>query len=126
MAPFATSEDVAAQWRPLTDDQVLIVDELLDYASAILRQRVGLIDDRLADGTLDPVLVRGVAVAMVLRVMRNPDGIRQRTAGAVSVTFDDARAAGIDPTPSELSMLAPRRAGRGAPRSARLCPGLGL
>lgn len=126
MASYANPEDLEVVWRPLTDAQTDTAETYLAYASAILRQRVATLDDRIAAGTLDRILVQGVVVAMVKRVMSNPDGLRQRTVGSVSLTFDEARAAGIDPTAEELELLVPRRTGRGAPRTARLGIGLGF
>ncbi len=119
-AEFATPDDVAVVWRDLTAAEELRAWSLLTSASAKVRARVANVDSRIADGTLDAALVRGIVVDMVLRVMRNPEGVRQRTVGGVSVTLaDDDLFGRLGITDQEVALLMP--AGATAFGSIRLC-----
>lgn len=114
MANPATIIDVAARWRPLTDDETIIGTTLLDDAWALLKLRVPDVEPRLAaiPATLDVVLVRMVIVAMVLRVMRNPDGLRQETIQDYSYTRDSGAASGmLTISGDELDLLTPATSG---------------
>jgi hypothetical protein len=50
-------------------------------ASAVVRSKVPTVDDRIADGTLDADLVRGVVAQMVIRALQNPGGLRSKSVG---------------------------------------------
>ncbi|MER7331668.1 MULTISPECIES: hypothetical protein [unclassified Micromonospora] len=73
--PFATPEQVAAVFRPLTAAEAAIVAARLAAASRMLRGRFPDLDARIAAGTLDPDLAADAAVAMVLRVIRKPGAL---------------------------------------------------
>jgi len=82
MLPLATTDDVSDLWRPLTSSEFDRVSRLIDKASALLRQRIPWIDDRVsrfnADPTdpagLDPVTVATVTATIVKRYLVNQDG----------------------------------------------------
>lgn len=97
-APFATSDDVAEAWRALTSDEDGTATFWLRVASSIIRTEVPTVDGRVAAGTLDPDLVMGVTVAMVLRRLQNPDGWRSEQEAiedySTSKTRDSALSAG--------------------------------
>src|SRR5436190_810046 len=86
MDPFATSDDVANAWRPLSPDEAVAVNNHLDFASEIIRSEVSGIDTRITDGAVTAGLVRHVAVSMVLRHLRNPEGLRSTS---VQKSIDD-------------------------------------
>jgi hypothetical protein len=82
-AVFATAQDVADIWRPLTDTEQAQADNLCTKASARLRQkcpfdvdaRIALYSTNPADPTaLDPEIVSDVVAGIVKRAMVNPDG----------------------------------------------------
>lgn len=75
MADLATTADVAARWRPLTAEETTVATALLTDASAVLRARVATLDERVASGDLPAALVVAVCSQMVLRVLRNRDGL---------------------------------------------------
>lgn len=107
-AVYATTADVTALWRTPTTDELPTVDYLLTYASARLRSLVLDLDARLIAGTADPVIVAGVVAGAVIRAMKNPDGVKQQTAGPYSQTIDNTVAAGyVYFTPDELAAVAP-------------------
>lgn len=117
MAAFATHADVSAAWRTLTADEQAVATTQLEFASAVIRRYVDDVDTRIADGTLDADLVKHVAVAMVLRHMRNPEGLRSTStqqaiddySETVTETRDQALSAGsIYLTDEELSLIAKR------------------
>jgi hypothetical protein len=86
--PFATGDDVAGIWRALRGDEVEMVDNLLDDASAMILESP-LVVARITAGTLSAGTLRYVAKHMVRRVMLNPGGLRQ-----FSTTVDDATKSG--------------------------------
>lgn len=98
MTAFATTDDLEAVWRSLTDPEVEAATKWLTWASALVRQQFPTIDRRLAAGKADPDLLGFVVVSMVKRVMERPGGVRQRseTLGAYteSETYDTAVSTG--------------------------------
>lgn len=112
-APLATAADVAATFRELNDSEAPRVDRLLRKASNFARSKVALIDERIAQGLLDEEVVADIVADMVIRVLRNEEGLKQETIGGVSATFDDRVASGfLFLTPDELVMLEPVKAKR--------------
>lgn len=117
---FATPSDVAAAWRPLTDLEEITVATQLAYASAIIRTNVPDIDDRLAAGKVDPTLVRGITVEMVLRQARNPTGVTSTSESLEDYQYSEAYSeevatGSIFLADAELALLQrPRRRRRGA------------
>lgn len=83
MADFADPSDIAAQWRTLSTEEESRATALLPRASAIIREAVPSVDDRVTAGSLDAELPKGVAVDMVVRVLDRP------TDDVTSVTTDD-------------------------------------
>lgn len=80
MDPFATSDDVAARWRPLTSVEQEQADTLVGDASVLLRSRYGDIDARIASGDLDAGAALVVVAGMVRRAMVGAaagDGVTQ-------------------------------------------------
>jgi hypothetical protein len=106
MSNPVTPSDVANRWRPLTDDETLLAYSLLDDAWSLLKGRDATIDARTTAGTLDVGLLRMVETAMVLRVMKNPDGKKQEAIDDYSWTRDNAVSAGLlYVTDEELALL---------------------
>ena len=123
-APFATADDVDAL-RPLDSEDRALAGTLLVYGAALIRRKQPDIDARIASGELDPDLAKLVAVQMVIRVLRNLDGVRQETVGPSSITYDPSQAIGqLIVTPDDLATLAPAPTGIGI-GTARLGAGLG-
>jgi hypothetical protein len=107
---FATPADLAAIWRPLTDEEEAAALVWLSVASAMIRRRFSDIDTRIAAGTLDPAIVGHVAVMMVKRVMsaRDPEDPISESIGEATQTWDRP---GSDATlffaDDDLALLAP-------------------
>ncbi len=75
--PFATADDVADRWRPLTSAEYAIASVLVGDASALLRARYPGID-----GQVDPDILTMVVAGMVKRALIAPaDGVSQESEG---------------------------------------------
>jgi hypothetical protein len=92
--PLAVIGHVVDQYGALTAAQESLVRSLLRAASAMIRARIPSVDTMIADGRLDPDLVALAATNMILRILRNPGGLRSKTVGPFSYTYDTRYAAG--------------------------------
>lgn len=73
MADFATVQDVADRWRPLTSTEITLAGFLITDASDMVRVRWPDIDSRVSSGAIaESTLVRVVS-GMVRRAMLNRD-----------------------------------------------------
>jgi hypothetical protein len=93
--PLAVLDDVKEQFGVLTVAQQTLASALLRAASKLIRSRHPLIDQNIKDGVLDPDVVALGVTNMVLRVLRNPAGLRAETIGPFSRTYDTTAAAGL-------------------------------
>lgn len=97
--PLAAVGDVADQFGTLTPAQEGLTAHLVRAGSTLLRLRAkqaGIdIDADLASGALDPEAAALAVTNMVLRVLRNPNGLRSETTGPFSRTYDTTVAAGL-------------------------------
>lgn len=118
---WTDAEDVVAAW--IGDDAPDDLEKVavwVDKAERMLRVRIPSLQDRL-DDSLEPDLlgnIEDVVTAMVQRVFRNPEGVRQRQEGSGpfsgSVTYGGDQPGALWVTDSELAMLAPVGAVQGA------------
>lgn len=97
--PFASDGDVGAQFGTMTPAQQGLARHLVRAASSLLRHRArqqGMnIDAEIATGSVDADVAALTVANMVLRVMRNPNGLRAETTGPFSKTYDTTAAAGL-------------------------------
>lgn len=97
--PYAAVGDVADQFGTMTTAQQTLTKTLVRAASSLLRhtaRQAGLdLDADLAAGRLDPDMAALTVTNMVLRVLRNPQGLRSETTGPFSRTYDTTAAAGL-------------------------------
>lgn len=101
--------DLEARWRPLTVDESTVAQSFLDDAWAVVLSQVPGVEERVAAGSLRDDLVVKVVAAMVLRILKNPDGLRQWSIDDASFTRDQALSAGLlYLADSELAELMPR------------------
>jgi hypothetical protein len=68
-------------WRPLSADERQVAFNLLEDASALIREVEG-VPDRIASGALGADTLKIVAKNMVRRALRNPDLLTQETLAA--------------------------------------------
>lgn len=97
--PLASVGDVASQYGTMTQAEEGLAGHLVRAGSALLRQRARQadlnIDADMATGALDPELPALTVTNMVLRVLRNPNGLKAETTGPFSRTYDTSAAAGL-------------------------------
>lgn len=93
--PLAVLGDVAEQYGTMTVAQQQLANALLRAASKLVRSRFPRIDQHIAAGRLDADVVALGITNMVLRVLRNPGGLRAETVGPFSRTYDTTAAAGL-------------------------------
>lgn len=79
-SPFATPNDVAARWRPLSAAELVVATTLCGDASALIRAQFPSIDNQIASGAIDVDVVTAVCANMVKRAMLGgADGISQES-----------------------------------------------
>ena len=97
--PLAAVGDVAAQFGTLTAAQEGLTGHLVRAGSELLRLRArqaGMdVDADVAAGRISAEVAALTVANMVLRVLRNPNGLRAETVGPFSRTFDTTAAAGL-------------------------------
>ncbi|MFE1358853.1 hypothetical protein [Streptomyces harbinensis] len=109
LEPFAAPDDLAARMpdRDLTDRERAAAAVLLADASALMRQAVPGLDD-----PEPPDTAVGVCCAMVLRVLRNPGGLRSLSIDDYAHTVDSSRSGGdLHLTDPERESLLPGGSG---------------
>lgn len=101
MANPATTADLVARWRPLSDQETTNGQTFLDDAWRMLKRAVLRINEDIEDlivadttGDLEDEVIRVLATS-VLRVMKNPDGKRQESIDDYSWARDEAVSAGL-------------------------------
>lgn len=114
----ATVDDVEARWQPLSEQQTINASALLDDAWALLLSRRPALEDDITASTVSEENVIRVVCAIVLRVLRNPDGKLEERLDDYSYRRDSATSTGgLYVTPDELADITP---GRRTQRSVRL------
>lgn len=93
--PYATPDDVAARWRPLTSAEQTVATSLLNDAWVQLVALADNVPGDIAGGVLSDSLVQSVIVAAVLRVMKNPDANRSESVDDYSYTRDSTISGGL-------------------------------
>ena len=84
MGTYADVQAVELEWnQTVADSAVPHVNWLIDKAEAVLLTVPGL-SARITAGTTTAAQLRHVVAAMVVRVLRNPEGKRSETAGDYS------------------------------------------
>lgn len=93
--PLAAIGDVKDQYGTMTLAQEGLTGSLLRSASALVRSRFPLLATQIAEARLDREVVALGVANMILRVLRNPGGLRSETIGPFSRTYDTGHAAGL-------------------------------
>lgn len=84
MGVYADVRAVELEWnRQVSEDALAHVNWLIDKAESVLVTIPGL-SARITAGTVTAANLRYVVAAMVVRVLRNPEGKRSETAGDYS------------------------------------------
>jgi hypothetical protein len=109
---WADPQDVIDRWvgpgAPTDED---MIQRWIDDAETVLRYEVPDIEARLDEGTLTMDTVVFVVCRMVIRVLRNPRGVRQEGVGPFNVTYTGDKPGDLWLTDDERAMLEgqPRR-----------------
>ncbi|GAA3750881.1 hypothetical protein [Micromonospora maritima] len=93
--PLATVGEVAELFGTMTPAQEALTAALLRRASEMLRAHFPGLGQLVADGALAADAPAMAVINMVLRVLRNPNGLRAETRGPFSTTYDTTVAAGL-------------------------------
>lgn len=93
--PLAAVGDVASQFGSMTPAEESLAGWLIRAASNMIRARRPTIDLLIAAGTVSADLAALAVTNMVLRVLRNPSGLRSETVGPFSRAYDTTVAAGL-------------------------------
>lgn len=107
---YATVDDIRAVAYGVTIpcDADGALSRLIAKAEARLLIAVPSIASRLAAGTLDVDLVKGVVEDMVLRIVRNPRGLRSVSIDDFQATIDRALSSGeLYVSDAEVALLSP-------------------
>jgi hypothetical protein len=119
MAIIVQVTDIEARWRPLSGQDRTVAQSLLADAWALLTSRRPQLEADIASGSVSTASVVRVVSAMVIRVLRNPDGKLQESVDDYSYRRDSLVSSGVlHVTDSELADLTP--AGRARRSSVRL------
>lgn len=87
MSYGVTRADIEARWRPLDVEEQVPADTLIEDAEALLDLELPTLAASFGGGgRLDRLVVMTVC-NMVIRVLRNPDAMRQQSVGDVQQTF---------------------------------------
>lgn len=117
MNSFATVPDLELRWKLLEGEDVGRAAARLAQASRLVRSQVPTVDDRIASGELDPLLVADVVCDMVQRAMSAPimgaESVSHQI-GSVSqqVTYDNPMG-NLFITAIELRQLSPLNSSAG-------------
>lgn len=122
---FADISDVEEMIGEIDAMDVDKVKGYLRRASTLIRSSVAHIDLRIAQQTLDAQTVADIATDMVIRVLRNEEGVKQETIGPTAVTYDPTVASGrLFLSPDELFTLTPPAAVRASVGTINTVPSL--
>lgn len=121
--PFAAVGDVAAQFGTMSAAEQSLAGWLLRAASNMIRSRRPTIDQQIRDGFVSQDMAALAVTNMVLRVMRNPGGLRSETVGPFSRSYDTSVAAGLLViTDNEWALLEPAGASAPSTRVGSITP----
>lgn len=122
---FAADTDVAELYGEIDTEDISKVGALLRRASTMIRAQAYQVDVRIAEDLLDLQTVKDVCVDMVIRVLRNQEGVKQETVGPIATVYDPTVAAGrLFLTPDELFLLQPPSAARATVGTIHTTPAL--
>lgn len=93
---YATTDDVAVRWaRALSAEEVALVDVRLADVERMIRRRIPLLDELVAEGTIDIEDVVQIESDAVLRLARNPEGYSSETDGNYTYTLQKGLTSGV-------------------------------
>lgn len=113
----ATVADVEDRWRPLSEQETTNATAFLVDAWGLLTDRLPTLETNIAAGAVSQQNVIRVVCAMVLRVLKNPDGYDSESVDDWTGRRAALVASGLlQVTPEELADLTPGRTNRSSLR----------
>lgn len=113
----ATVADVEDRWRPLSEQETTNAAAFLVDAWGLLTDRLPTLEANIAAGSVSQQNVIRVVCAMVLRVLKNPDGYDSESVDDWTGRRAALVASGLlQVTPEELADLTPGRTNRSSLR----------
>lgn len=115
--PYATVNDVQTRFgRTLTTSETAQAEAWIGDIEAQIAQRIPTLEDQITAGNPTTAVVKAVVSNAVIRVLRNPEGLRQRQFSiddySESATVDVALSAGLlYLTDDEWNLLSPGSSG---------------
>ena len=94
MTSLVIVDDLEARWRPLTPDEKVVAQAMINDAMVLLTVRRPTLLADVAAGLVTAESVVLVVCAMVLRVLKNPESKRQESIDDYSWTRDTAVSSG--------------------------------
>lgn len=111
--PLATVDEYTELFGALSLPREALVRALLRRASQLVRDTYPALEEKIAAGRLSADSVGLAVLNMVVRVMRNPNGLRAETTGPFSRSYDPDLASGLlTMTAADTALLAGTRAAR--------------
>lgn len=110
LPPLATVQQLVRVFRPVSPAEESVIAARLAQASRMLRERFPDLEARITAGSLDPATAADAAVAMVLRLVRVPGGLRSETTGPFRrdyIVSGEAATAQLSITQAEMALLTP-------------------
>lgn len=112
-----TVADIEARWRPLTAQETTNATAFLGDAWALLLTRRPTLEADMTALTVKTENVRRVVAAMVLRILKNPDGYDSESLDDWTGRRNALMASGVlHVTPDELADMSPGRKRRSSVR----------
>lgn len=119
--PYATTTDIEILRGAMTPNETAAAMFLIEEASAKLDVKVPSLVGRVADGSLNPVIPRGVVCRMVSDVLNNPTRFVSEHVEDAEFRFDPALVRQyMQPTDEEVADLSPAAGRRGVGRTIRV------
>jgi hypothetical protein len=108
---YAALEDVEARlMRSATEEEAVMIEQLLEQVEAIIRLRIPDLDQKILNGDISETIVVMVEVNAVMRVMNNPEAFMSETDGNYSYQRNLSGASGyLDILPIEWEWLSGAR-----------------
>lgn len=110
--PWVSPDEVAAVGFGLHigEDEKSSIEGLINFAEQKIVARKALqVEKRLRDGSLDLDSVKNVVIDLVLRVVKNPEGLQSDGTGSVTTAYFRGAASGvIELLDEDIEALMPR------------------
>jgi hypothetical protein len=99
--------DIEARWRSLSATETSVAEAMIDDMWARAQALIPTLSTNMDSGVVSSELARAVLAGAVIRVLRNPEGLRQQQIDDYSYTRDSALSSGgLYLSDEEMKLLA--------------------